>query len=68
LTAPFSLLADPRRGQVRQLMLVLDHCNARFGGDVVKVGLFPSSTFWRTKQQFAAPGYTVKWREVVKLS
>lgn len=64
-TAPLSLFADPRRGQLRQLMLALDYCNARFGGDVVKVGLFPSSSFWRTKQQFDAPGYTVKWSHLM---
>jgi DNA polymerase V len=66
--APLSLLTDPRREQLRQLMMALDYCNARFGGDVVKVGLFPSSSFWRTKQQFDAPGYTVNWKDIAVLN
>lgn len=64
-TAPLALFDDPRRAQLRQLMTALDFCNARFGGNAVKVGLFPSSSLWRTKQGFDAPGRTTRWGDLM---
>ncbi len=67
-TAPLRLFADDRYEMLRRLMMALDYCNARYGGQVVKVGLFPASTLWRTRQAFDAPGRTTRWGDVMLAS
>lgn len=64
-TAPLRLFVDDRFEGMKRLMQALDYCNARFGGEAVQVGLFPSSSVWRTKAGFEAPGYTTNWGEIV---
>lgn len=67
-TAPIPLFDDPRRAQLRHLMQALDFCNARHGQGTLKVGMFPSSALWRTKQQFDAPGRTTRWGDIMAVS
>ena len=64
-TAPLRLLIDAREEALRRVMMALDYINAKFGREAVRCGLFPSSALWRTKVAHPAPGYTVKWEDVI---
>lgn len=64
-SAPHRLWEDERYISLRKLMQAVDYINARFGRDVVRCGLYPSSNLWRTKARFDAPGYTTCWEDLL---
>lgn len=63
--APRRLWEDEHSERYRSLMRTMDEVNTRFGRDALHCGIFPSSGIWRTKTGFAAPGYTIKWQDIV---
>jgi DNA polymerase V len=63
--APAPLFADERCEGLRRLMVALDLCAAKYGAGIVRCGLFPSSSMWRTKALHAAPGFTTYWGDVM---
>ncbi len=63
-TAPRRLWEDDRFEGMKRLHQAMDFINAKFGRDTLRCGLFPSAGRWRTKAEFAAPGYTIKWGDI----
>ena len=63
--APIPLFKDERCDGLRRIMEAVDYCNARFGDGAINVGMFPSSSLWQTKAAQAAPGYTVRWQDLM---
>jgi hypothetical protein len=64
-TAPLRLFVDDHYELRRRLMMAVDYCNARWCAGAVKVGLFPSSSLWRTKAAFDAPGRITQWGDLM---
>jgi DNA polymerase V len=50
----------------QELMRTMDALNARWGRDTLRLGLYPTTNEWRTKAEFAAPGYTTRWADVMR--
>ncbi len=65
-TAPRRLWEDDRFEGMKRLHQAIDFINAKFGRDTLRCGLFPSAGTWRTKAEFAAPGYTTNWGDVLR--
>lgn len=64
--APPSLWHDAHTAKYQSLMKTMDEVNARYGKDTLRCGWYPSENVWRTKANFAAPGPTIKWRDIMR--
>lgn len=64
--APRRLWHNEQTAKYQRRMKAMDELNARYGKDTLRCGWYPSENVWRTKANFAAPGPTIKWSDIMR--